>query len=632
MAGRGAPNRDVAATPPAAPARNGQILHHQQTPPTTIRRHLPFASMRPPFVSPDDYHRFSTPARAGGGGDHPPEAIVVKSPPLKRKNGYQNNEVQSSEWTASPGYSDITNSPFRTPVSKGGRTNGRSRVTKNNRSLPSTPISNVDAPSPLTPAGSCRYDSSLSLLTKKFITLIKHAEDGELDLNKAADTLQVQKRRIYDITNVLEGIGLIEKKLKNRIHWKGLDPSRPGDVDKDATLLQAELENLSIEERSLDERIRQMQEKLRDLSEDEINQKWLFVTEDDIKNLPCFQAVDYPQRRYRIILRSTMGPIDVYLVSQFEEKFEEMNGVEQSTDFPLASSSGSNENPAVQRSSLAHGAPHIEAQTQESHELNPVFGATQEYAGGMTRIIPSNIDNDADYWLLSDADVSITDMWKTDAGIDWNDVNLLHEELEMAAIGTPRPKTPPSGVADLHPVANTLDVGNELIVNFRRGHARRIKMTGHLEGANVQLQVRVARSRSYFIEKGIKRGRRWLERSVAGDNLQRRRSSFRRRTESCARKEEAALQVMHDDRAGSLRCVATGNPATPACEKRRRRGDCLLAWGAEMNSAGVFDMSCVRNWRSSHGVYAYPWRASFRQTPTEKTTGDVDVEGKKIEH
>lgn len=33
-------------------------------------------------------------------------------------------------------------------------------------------------------------------------------------------SLQVQKRRIYDITNVLEGIGLIEKKLKNRIQWK----------------------------------------------------------------------------------------------------------------------------------------------------------------------------------------------------------------------------------------------------------------------------------------------------------------------------------------------------------------------------------------------------------------------------
>ena len=30
-----------------------------------------------------------------------------------------------------------------------------------------------------------------------------------------------QKRRIYDITNVLEGIGLIEKRNKNCIVWKG---------------------------------------------------------------------------------------------------------------------------------------------------------------------------------------------------------------------------------------------------------------------------------------------------------------------------------------------------------------------------------------------------------------------------
>ncbi|KAI3447390.1 hypothetical protein Pfo_004055 [Paulownia fortunei] len=475
MAGPGAPTSDAGATPPAAAAENGQILLQQQTPPTMIRRHLPFASMKPPFLPPDDYHRFPTPARAAT--DHLPEAIVVKSPLLKRKNGYENNEVESSELTASPAYSDMVSSPFRTPVSgKGGRTNGRSKVTKNNRSVPSTPVSNVDAPSPLTPAGSCRYDSSLSLLTKKFITLIKHAEYGELDLNKAADTLQVQKRRIYDITNVLEGIGLIEKKLKNRIRWKGLDPSRPGEVDSDATLLQAGIENLSMEERSLDERIRQMQEKLRDLSEDENNQKWVFVTEDDIKNLPCFQnetliavkaphgttlevpdpdeAVDYPQRRYRIVLRSTMGPIDVYLVSQFEEKFEEMNGVEQSTSFPLASSSGSNENTAMERASFAHSAEQIEAQEQESHGLSSIFGASQECTGGMTKIIPSNIDSDADYWLLSDADVSITDMWKTDSGVDWDGVNMLGEELEMAAIDIPRPHTPPAGVADLPPIVN----------------------------------------------------------------------------------------------------------------------------------------------------------------------------------
>jgi transcription factor E2F3 len=36
-----------------------------------------------------------------------------------------------------------------------------------------------------------------------------------VDLNDAASLLAVQKRRIYDITNVLEGIGLIEKTVKN---------------------------------------------------------------------------------------------------------------------------------------------------------------------------------------------------------------------------------------------------------------------------------------------------------------------------------------------------------------------------------------------------------------------------------
>lgn len=69
-------------------------------------------------------------------------------------------------------------------------------------------------------AGS-RYDSSLGLLTKKFVHLLQEASsNGVLDLNQAALKLGVQKRRIYDITNVLEGIGLISKKSKNNIQWR----------------------------------------------------------------------------------------------------------------------------------------------------------------------------------------------------------------------------------------------------------------------------------------------------------------------------------------------------------------------------------------------------------------------------
>jgi len=67
-----------------------------------------------------------------------------------------------------------------------------------------------------------RYDSSLGLLTRKFTALIKSSITGSIDLNDAAIQLQVQKRRIYDITNVLEGVGLIEKRSKNIIAWKGI--------------------------------------------------------------------------------------------------------------------------------------------------------------------------------------------------------------------------------------------------------------------------------------------------------------------------------------------------------------------------------------------------------------------------
>jgi hypothetical protein len=51
--------------------------------------------------------------------------------------------------------------------------------------------------------------------------MIQESPDKTVDLNDAAVKLDVQKRRIYDITNVLEGIGLIEKTIKNKIKWRG---------------------------------------------------------------------------------------------------------------------------------------------------------------------------------------------------------------------------------------------------------------------------------------------------------------------------------------------------------------------------------------------------------------------------
>lgn len=65
-----------------------------------------------------------------------------------------------------------------------------------------------------------REDTSLSTVTQRFLTLLNTAPGGILDLNNAAAVLGVPKRRIYDITNVLEGVGLIEKQSKNNVKWK----------------------------------------------------------------------------------------------------------------------------------------------------------------------------------------------------------------------------------------------------------------------------------------------------------------------------------------------------------------------------------------------------------------------------
>ena len=66
-----------------------------------------------------------------------------------------------------------------------------------------------------------RQENGLVELTKKFIQLLKEAPEQCVDLNDAVTKLNVQKRRIYDITNVLEGIGLIVKHKKNKIKWNG---------------------------------------------------------------------------------------------------------------------------------------------------------------------------------------------------------------------------------------------------------------------------------------------------------------------------------------------------------------------------------------------------------------------------
>uniref|UniRef100_A0A3Q0R8D9 E2F transcription factor 4 n=1 Tax=Amphilophus citrinellus TaxID=61819 RepID=A0A3Q0R8D9_AMPCI len=112
-----------------------------------------------------------------------------------------------------------------------------------------------------------RHEKSLGLLTTKFVTLLQEAKDGVLDLKAAADTLAVrQKRRIYDITNVLEGIGLIEKKSKNSIQWKGVGPGcNTREIADKLIDLKAELDDLALREHELDQQRVWVQQSIKNL-------------------------------------------------------------------------------------------------------------------------------------------------------------------------------------------------------------------------------------------------------------------------------------------------------------------------------------------------------------------------------
>ncbi|KJE89588.1 hypothetical protein CAOG_01030 [Capsaspora owczarzaki ATCC 30864] len=287
---------------------------------------------------------------------HPPPGVHVNA---KRRLDLQEGEPERSQGASSPGrdYMRQTHvgSPAaaaspRTPSHHGGLASpvsaalaaagSPSRVAADSTPKSArrkigrdSPTEDFDGPT------SGRFDTSLGILTRKFVDLMTNAPGGVLDLNVAANMLGVQKRRIYDITNVLEGIGLLEKRSKNNIQWKGSSSSGNSDaMSAQADQLREDIAALEAQDKALEDHMRLMQDNLRRLASQEHNVQLAYVTHEDIRNIESFRnktliAVKAPQgtrlevpdpdmgmaagqRRYQILLKSNDGQIDVFLVSR----------------------------------------------------------------------------------------------------------------------------------------------------------------------------------------------------------------------------------------------------------------------------------------------------------------------------
>ncbi|AFN82601.1 E2F/DP transcription factor [Encephalitozoon romaleae SJ-2008] len=180
---------------------------------------------------------------------------------------------------------------------------------------------------------STRSENSLYNLTRRFLKLISMSPDRNVSIHQASIELNVGKRRIYDITNVLEGLGLLSKWSVSNAKWVG------GSIDR--YILDSEekenQENISMDPENLlkgddlDETLCRLNEEISMLSQSEKNLANAYVTYSDLQSLPSLggnlvfavkapseTTMEYPRYEkgfYKLKLSSEKGAISIFYVS-----------------------------------------------------------------------------------------------------------------------------------------------------------------------------------------------------------------------------------------------------------------------------------------------------------------------------
>jgi len=145
-----------------------------------------------------------------------------------------------------------------------------------------------------------RVENSLGELTKNFVNYIKTSGRKTININDLVRELKVKKRRIYDITNVLEGIGYIQKHAKNEISWIKNDVFLPqikslnriSTISTEIKKKQETLKNLENEEIEIEQNIEIIKNKFNFISQQEEFNKFGYITFNDLNDLSSNEKFD----------------------------------------------------------------------------------------------------------------------------------------------------------------------------------------------------------------------------------------------------------------------------------------------------------------------------------------------------
>ncbi|KAA0164513.1 hypothetical protein FNF28_03854 [Cafeteria roenbergensis] len=164
-----------------------------------------------------------------------------------------------------------------------------------------------------------KADTSLFNLTLQFGAIMQAAGTGPVDLNRVASQLGVRKRRVYDITNVLEGIDLIVPASKNIVTWRSHESERDrAAIAAEVAQLEAESAGARREEEVLRSALEELQGRLTRRIDRALSSSWSFLTHEDVRELPGLDsslvfAVD--GRAHQVWIRSKDGPIDLFFIT-----------------------------------------------------------------------------------------------------------------------------------------------------------------------------------------------------------------------------------------------------------------------------------------------------------------------------